>query len=114
MNWWAALIGLVGIVVLFDSASAFLPSDCNATTYGNGPATITYFSSPLCVACWTQKATIKDTVALEGNNLTINEYNVDLCAHKAAPHAIRGVPAFIANDRVVYGYQDARALRGLA
>ena len=106
-----AFAALIAIIALISYAGAIV-GGCPDNKYGTGNKTIKYFSSPLCVACWTQKP-IMERVALEGE-LSFEEYNVDFCRDAAAPNYIRGVPAFMTNDKVYYGLQNEEQLRNLA
>jgi len=111
MNAWGAL-GLLILVIIGVNFTSALMADgkCPKDVYGTGEKTVKYFSSPMCVACWIQKPIIK---AVAGEDVTIEEYDVDMCREAAAPHYVRGVPAFMVDGKIVYGLQEEDALREL-
>jgi len=113
MRVWVALGLLVVIVLTINFATArFSDNSCPKDVYGSNNSTkIAYFSSPLCVACWAQKPIIKKLAAEHGDKFVIEEYDVDLCRDAAAPHYIRGVPAFIVDDKVYYGLRSEEILK---
>lgn len=105
---------LVSIAAFMEYAGTYIPSNCPGNTYGNNNSSvIKYFSSPFCVACWAQKDVIETFVLTHGDTVQLQEYDVDLCPDASKPHAIRGVPAFIANDTVVYGLQQHEQLEAM-
>lgn len=108
MRAWIAFGILVGLILLVNFGPLFLASGCPSKTYGNG-SVVKYFSSPFCLACWAQKPIIERVAAAE--NVTFEEYDVDFCRDAAAPHYIRGVPAFKVGDTIKYGLQNEEQLR---
>ncbi len=110
MKVWLAFGILVLIILTIQYLPALFAQDnCPKDVYGNGSITVKYFSSPFCAACWLQKGTLKKT-AIE-NNFMVEEYDADFCREAAAPHYIRGVPAFLVNDTITYGLQDEASLK---
>ena len=109
MRVWVALGVLVGLILAVNFASSILAErNCPEKTYGTGEKHIKYFSSPLCMACWVEKPIVKHLA--EDSNVTFEEYNVDFCRDSAAPYYIRGVPAFLIGDKIIYGFQSEDAL----
>ena len=86
-----------------------MASGCPSKQYGNGSSVVKYFSSPFCLACWAQKPIIENVAATE--NVTFEEYDVDFCRDAAAPHYVRGVPAFKVGDTIKYGLQNEQQLK---
>ncbi len=112
MRAWIAFAALIIIILAINFSSALFISDCPKKTYGTNNATrIKYFSSPLCFACWVQKQNIEKVEAEMGDRFMIEEYDADFCREAAAPQYVRGVPAFIINDTIIYGLQDEKALK---
>ena len=109
MRAWIAFGILVALLILVNFAPYFLASGCPGKTYGSGGTVIKYFSSPFCLACWTQKPIVETVAASE--NVTFEEYDVDFCREAAAPHYIRGVPAFKKDDTIKYGLRNEEQLR---
>lgn len=109
-----ALVVLVVLVIGLTYAPSFLAEDCPAKVYGTNKSNyVKYFSSPLCVACWTQKPILQKLATERGNEYLMEEFDVDWCRSAAAPHYIRGVPSFIINNTVVYGVQSQETLEKL-
>ncbi len=115
MRVWIAFGILVVIIFVVQFAGAILSGgSCPKNIYGaNSENKIKYFSSPLCIACWAQKPIINRMAADNGDKFLMEEYDVDLCRESAAPHYIRGIPAFIVNGTVIYGLQSEEALKGM-
>ncbi len=110
MKVWIALGALILVILTINYAGAFF-SDCPRHVYGTSEKKIKYFSSPLCLACWTQKP-ILEKVSSE-DNVSFEEYDVDFCREAASPHYVRGIPAFIVNNTVIYGLQTEEQLKGM-
>jgi len=110
MRVWIATGALVVIVLALSFGGKVL-ANCPKATYGSGEKEIKYFSSPLCVACWSQKPIIEKFAAENGEKFTLKEYNSDFCREEAAPHIIQGVPAFMVDGIMIYGLQDEQKLR---
>ncbi len=112
MNTWVALGILLAVIIGVNFAAALVTNGkCPKETYGTGEKQVKYFSSPLCVACWIQKPIIEKVMTEKGNEATLKEYDVDMCREEAAPHYIRGVPAFMVKDKIVYGLQEEETLK---
>ncbi|RJQ22093.1 thioredoxin [Candidatus Woesearchaeota archaeon] len=111
MHFFLAFGLLIALVLALTYLPAIAAAECPSRTYGsNSSNTITYFSSPLCVACWGQKPALEELARTHGNTFLIEEYNADFCAFAAAPNRIMGTPSFIINGTVLYGYQSAERL----
>ncbi len=113
MRAWIAFGILVIIILTINYAGAiFSNGNCPKKVYGtNNANTIKYFSSPLCLACWIQKKEIETVTAEMGDKFLLEEYDADFCREAAAPHYIRGVPAFMKGDKITYGLQSEEALK---
>jgi len=113
MRAWIAFGILVLVIFGVNFAGAILSGgSCPKNVYGtNNEKHIKYFSSPLCLACWAQKPIIEKMAAEKGDKFLLEEYDVDFCREAAAPNYIRGIPAFMINDTVVYGLQNEEELR---
>ena len=100
MNWMLALTLLVGLLILVN-----IPlRACTGTTYGNGTALLTYYSSSLCVSCWQQKPIIEQFVR-DYPTYRVEEYDALLC-----PSPARAVPAFQKEARISYGLHTTEDL----
>lgn len=108
MKVWIALVALILVILTINYAGAIF-SDCPKHVYGASEKKIKYFSSPLCIACWTQKP-ILEKVSAE-NDLAFEEYDMDFCRGAAAPLYVKGVPAFIVNNTIIYGLQKEEQLK---
>lgn len=108
-----ALAILVGVVLIITYADNFIGAgQCPKSIMGNSNASvkIKYFSSPLCIACWKQKTILTELSKEQGTKFYLEEYDVDFCRDAAAPHYIKAIPAFILDDRVLYGLQQKEQL----
>ncbi len=112
MRVWIALGILITVILAVNLVtSVFTDKNCPKNVYGTNNTTyIKYFSSPLCFACWLQKPVIEHLAAEKGDRFLLEEYDSDFCRDVAAPHYIRGVPAFLKNDTVIYGLQSEKEL----
>ena len=111
MRVWIAFIALVLIILAINFSSAIFAT-CPNNIYGSNNKTyIKYFSSPLCIACWAQKPIIEKVAKEQGDAFLLEEYSVDFCREAAQPYVIRGVPAFLIKDKIIYGLQSEEALR---
>jgi len=111
MKPWLAVTLLIFALLALQYAPRAFATNCPTHTYGtNNKTLIKYFSSPLCIACWSQKSLIEHLASTHGNRFLLEEYDADLCKESAAPHVILGVPAFIINDTVIYGAQNEEQL----
>jgi predicted DsbA family dithiol-disulfide isomerase len=113
MKVWIALTALVLLIISVQViSSVFASKSCPSNMYGTNEAKkIKYFSSPLCLACWMQKPMIENVAKEIGDQFMLEEYNVDFCREAAAPHYIRGVPAFLVNDTVLYGVYPEESIK---
>lgn len=109
MRAWIAFVILITVILSIQYLPAAFGSGCPKNTYGAGEKTVKYFSSPLCVACWMQKPIIEKVAA--DANIKFEEYDADFCQQAAAPNYVKGVPAFIYEDKMSYGLHDEDALR---
>ncbi len=109
MRVWIAFGILAALLIIVNFAPLLFASGCPGKKYGNGETVVKYFSSPFCLACWAQKPIIENVAATE--NVTFEEYDVDFCREAAAPHYIRGVPAFKKDDTIKYGLRNEEQLR---
>jgi len=64
----------------------------------------------LCPYCGKNAVQTDSSVAEKGGEFTLEEYDADFCRDAAAPHYVRGVPAFMVDDKLVYGLQEKEAL----
>ena len=111
MNFWLALSFLIALVLVLTFLPSILAVSCPSRTFGtNASAVVKYFSSPLCVPCWYQKAEIEKLTAAQGEHFLIEEYDADFCAANAAPLRVLGTPTFIINGTAYYGFRTADEL----
>lgn len=111
MNFWLALSLLIGLVLVLTFLPSILAVSCPSRTFGSNTAhVVKYFSSPLCVPCWYQKAELEKLTAERGDTFLIEEYDADFCASSAAPLRISGTPSFIVNGTALYGFRTAEEL----
>ena len=111
MNTYLALGTLFALLLAATYVPALLAGECPSAKYGaNSDNTIKYFSSPFCIACWTQKPIIEKLAKEHGDSFLLEEYDADFCRQFAAPHPIFGVPSYLVNGTMVYGAQTEETL----
>ncbi|MBI4146228.1 hypothetical protein HY489_02725 [Candidatus Woesearchaeota archaeon] len=108
------ILALLFAVLLTLSVAPSMLAECPSRAYGtNNQTTIKYFSSPFCIACWHQKTELQRIAAENGDKFLVEEYDADLCASAAYPQRVMGVPAFIKNNNISYGFKNKEQLQQL-